>query len=82
MDLYLNWVIVLNLYPNKRDHVNNRRNFIMNKRIGIIGVGGIVNGAHISDYLTHENYEITAICDVNLEALNKTKQRGMGRGNH
>ena len=47
----------------------------MKKRIGIIGVGVIANAMHIPGYLTHDNCEITAICDINPEALNKTNLR-------
>lgn len=41
-------------------------------RIGLIGTGGICNGAHIPGYLQCEDCEITAICDINPKALEKT----------
>ena len=36
---------------------------IIMKRIGIIGTGGIANGAHITQLLKLDNCKITAICD-------------------
>ena len=44
-------------------------------RIGLIGVGGIMNGVHIPGYLACEDCEITAICDINPAALEKTGAR-------
>lgn len=44
-------------------------------RVGIIGVGGIANGVHIPGYLGCDDCEITAICDINEEKLNKTGDR-------
>ena len=44
-------------------------------RIGLIGVGGIMNGIHIPGYLACEDCEITAICDINPAALEKTGAR-------
>jgi len=44
-------------------------------RIGLIGTGGIMNGAHIPGYLGCEDCEITAICDINPAALQKTGDR-------
>ncbi len=41
-------------------------------RVGLIGVGGIMNGTHIPGYLSCEGNEIMAICDINPEALKKT----------
>ena len=46
-----------------------------NIRIGLIGCGGIMNGAHIPGYLKDENCEITAICDIKESALQKTGER-------
>ena len=40
-------------------------------RIGLIGLGGICNGAHIPGYLKLDNAEITAVCDINPEKLEK-----------
>lgn len=39
------------------------------KQIGIIGVGGIANSAHIPQLLDIEDCKITAICDINESAL-------------
>ena len=47
----------------------------MKKRIGLIGVGGIMNGAHIPGYLADENCEITAIADISEAALARTGDR-------
>ena len=47
----------------------------MKKRIGLIGVGGIMNGAHIPGYLADGNCEITAIADISGAALAKTGDR-------
>ena len=33
-------------------------------RIGLIGVGGVMNWGHIPGYLECEDCEITAICDI------------------
>lgn len=44
-------------------------------RIGLIGVGGIMNGAHIPEYLWDENCEITAIADISESALERTGNR-------
>jgi len=44
-------------------------------RIGLIGVGGIMNGVHIPGYLALDNCEITAIADISEEALKKTGDR-------
>ena len=44
-------------------------------RIGLIGCGGIMNGAHIPGYLQDQNCEITAICDIKESALQKTGDR-------
>lgn len=45
------------------------------KRIGIIGVGGVANGAHISQLLKVKECKITAICDIDPGALQKTASR-------
>lgn len=45
-------------------------------RIGLIGVGGIMNGAHIPGYLElADRCEITAVCDVKKEALESAAKR-------
>ena len=44
-------------------------------RIGLIGVGGIMNGAHIPGYLSDDNCEITAIADISESALERTGDR-------
>ena len=46
-------------------------------RIGLIGTGGICNGAHIPSYLANcmDDCEITAICDIDAVALTKTGDR-------
>ena len=45
-------------------------------RVGLIGVGGIMNGAHIPGYLQiPDKCEITAVCDINPEALAKAAKR-------
>ena len=51
-------------------------------RLGLIGCGGIMNGAHIPGYLNCEDCEITAICDIDPAALAKTGDRpGVTRNN-
>lgn len=45
------------------------------QRIGIIGVGGIANGAHIPGYLECEDSIITAICDINEKRLNSVGEK-------
>lgn len=47
----------------------------MTYRVGLVGVGGIMNGAHIPGYLGSERARITAICDINPERLAKTAER-------
>ncbi len=44
-------------------------------RIGIIGVGGIATGVHIPGILEAKNGKVTAICDVNPEALKKAGEK-------
>ncbi|MBE5770185.1 MAG: Gfo/Idh/MocA family oxidoreductase [Clostridiales bacterium] len=44
-------------------------------RLGLIGVGGIMNGAHIPGYLTCDDCEIVAICDINPETLKKVGEK-------
>lgn len=44
-------------------------------RVGIVGLGGIAYGAHIPGYLNSPNSVITALCDPNPEALEKSAQR-------
>ncbi len=44
-------------------------------RIGIVGTGGICNGTHIPGYEKCADCEITALCDINAERLNKTAER-------
>lgn len=44
-------------------------------RIGLIGTGGICNGAHIPGYLECEDCRITAICDCDEKALARTGER-------
>ena len=45
------------------------------KRIGLVGVGGIMNGLHIPGYLECSDCEITAIADLKPEALKRTGDR-------
>ncbi len=45
------------------------------KRIGIIGVGGIANNVHIRELLEVPECKITAICDVDDNALKKTAEK-------
>ena len=45
------------------------------KRIGLIGVGGIMNGRHIPEYLVCKDCEITAICDTKPVNLKRTGDR-------
>jgi len=44
-------------------------------RIGLIGTGGICRGRHIPGYLECPECEITALCDINPKALQKTKDK-------
>ncbi len=54
----------------------NERKIIMDKkRIGLIGCGGIMNGAHIPGYLECPDCEITAIADISPDALKRTGDR-------
>src|SRR5690349_16536975 len=43
-------------------------------RVGIIGTGGIAQG-HIKRLLANANAEITALCDIRPEAMDKTVER-------
>ena len=45
------------------------------KRIGIIGVGGIANNVHIKELLEVPECKISAICDVDTKAIEKTKEK-------
>lgn len=45
------------------------------KNIGIIGVGGIANGKHITELLECKEARITAICDTDEGALKRTAER-------
>ena len=45
------------------------------KRIVIIGCGGIANGKHIPELLKVNGCKITALCDIDKSALNKTAER-------
>lgn len=45
------------------------------KRIGIVGVGGIANAAHIPMLLKIKDCKITAICDIDISALKNTAER-------
>ena len=40
-----------------------------NVRIGIIGIGGIARGAHLSGLKAAQNCEVTAICDIDEKKL-------------
>ena len=44
-------------------------------RIGIIGVGGIANGKHIPELMSIKECKITAICDIDASALERTQNR-------
>jgi predicted dehydrogenase len=45
-------------------------------RIGVIGTGGIANGAHLPGYSQiPEECEIFALCDIDPKALNKTAEK-------
>ena len=44
-------------------------------KIGIVGVGGIANGVHITQLLEVADCRITAICDTNPNTLKKTGDR-------
>ncbi len=45
------------------------------KNIGIIGVGGVANGKHITELLTCREARIVAICDTDKAALKRTAER-------
>lgn len=45
------------------------------QRIGLIGVGGIMNSTHIKGYLQCPDCEITAICDLRDVALENTGKK-------
>ncbi len=49
---------------NKRGEI-----FMKIKRLGLVGVGNIMTNAHIPGYLECEDSKITAIADINSEAL-------------
>ena len=42
-------------------------------RVGVVGFGGIFNGAHKSTWKTSAKAEIVAICDINPKKLSKAK---------
>ena len=44
-------------------------------RIGLIGTGGICRARHIPGYLECPECEITALCDINPKAFQKTKDK-------
>lgn len=44
-------------------------------RVGLIGVGGIMNGVHIPGYQACEDCKITAICDIDPEKLESVGNR-------
>ena len=45
-------------------------------RIGVIGAGGIANGAHLPGYsLIPDNCEIYALCDIDKKALDTTAEK-------
>lgn len=53
---------------------DNKEVYLMKKRIGIIGFGGICNGAHLSGYNKCTDIaEITAVCDNDPEKLKEAK---------
>ncbi len=45
------------------------------KKIGIIGVGSIANGVHIPQLLEIKDCKITAICDIDTDALKSTGEK-------
>ncbi|MDD6683958.1 MAG: Gfo/Idh/MocA family oxidoreductase [Clostridiales bacterium] len=44
-------------------------------RVGLIGVGGIMNGVHIPAYQACNDCEITAICDINPATLKRVGEK-------
>lgn len=44
-------------------------------RIGIIGINFIANASHIPEYQQIEDCEITALCDINTEALKQAAEQ-------
>lgn len=48
---------------------------MQNLRVGLIGVGGIMNGVHIPGYQACKDCEITAICDIDPEKLESVGNR-------
>jgi len=42
-------------------------------RVGIVGVGGIAQGAHIPVWKKLDNVSVAAVCDINPEKLEKAK---------
>ena len=40
-------------------------------RIGLVGTGGIANGAHLPGIMACPDLEIAALCDIDPEALKK-----------
>lgn len=47
----------------------------MNIGIGLIGLGGITQKVHIPDLLNAGHLTIVAICDIDPEALESTRQQ-------
>ena len=43
-------------------------------RVGIVGFGGICNGAHKSAWQASDQTQIVAICDINPKKLEKAKE--------
>ena len=44
-------------------------------RIGLIGCGGIANGVHLPQLSEEDGVTITALCDINPEALKRTAEK-------
>lgn len=44
-------------------------------KVGLIGLGGICGGPHMTGYDTMDNVEIVAICDIIPEKIDKFKER-------
>ena len=44
-------------------------------RIGLVGTGGIANGHHLPGIMDCPDLELTALCDINTDALKRTAER-------
>ena len=44
-------------------------------RVGVIGCGSIAQHRHFPEYLANQNVELVAVCDINLERVNRIAEK-------